>query len=226
MATGTSRRTRSRPPRGDGQSPQRAAPWPEVPVLWITSPGRPRGVVEAFAFRPFEGEKWPASIYTGPQPAIPMRLVLVNELPVGRETLALRLMGRGAVRRRALQELAALPAEAWEQQHIAPLVVELQQTLSKVQTSRSLTEEEKELLVDGQKMIQAIETKGRKAGIQQDLQPLVRMLTRKLNRPLTEREHATVVRRLGTLGPERLGDVALDLEAPALAAWLANPRAR
>ncbi len=40
------------------------------------------------------------------------------------------------------------------------------------------------------------------------------------------REHATVVRRLGTLGPERLGDVALDLEAPALAAWLANPRAR
>ena len=99
-------------------------------------------------------------------------------------------------------------------------------------------------------MIQAIETKGRKAGIQQGLQagleqgrkagleqgrkagleqgiePLVRVLTRKLGRPLTEREHATVVRRLGTLGPERLGDVALDLEAPALAAWLANPRAR
>jgi hypothetical protein len=35
-----------------------------------------------------------------------------------------------------------------------------------------------------------------------------------------------LVDRLDRLGPERLGDVVLDLDASALAAWLADPAAR
>jgi hypothetical protein len=34
------------------------------------------------------------------------------------------------------------------------------------------------------------------------------------------------VERLDRLGPDRLGDVVLDLDATALATWLANPNAR
>jgi hypothetical protein len=164
--------------------------------------------------------------------------VLVDELPALRQTLPLRLMARGAPRRVAIQELGALPPHAWERRHLAPLLVDLHKTLSQTTGSRLLTKEEKELLVNGQKMIEAIENRGRKAGLkqgleqglqqgrEQGLEPLVHQVTRKLGRPPTDRERATLARRLDTLGPSRLGDVVLDLDAPALAAWLANPRAR
>ena len=103
---------------------------------------------------------------------------------------------------------------------------------------RYLTEEEKELLVTGQKLIDAIEDRGWKRGrseglkeglqegLAHGLEPVIHLFTRKLDRPLTDRERATLVRRLDTLGPGRLGDVVLDLDGTALAAWLANPRAR
>lgn len=167
-----------------------------------------------------------------------MRLVLVNELPADRQTLVLRLMGRGATRMRAIEDLGRLPEDAWERRHVAPLLVDLQKKLAQERATRPLSEEEEELLVNGQKLIETIENQGRKAGLlqgrqqgiiegrEQGLTFLVRLFARKLGRPLTEREHKTLVRRLDTLGPERLGDVVFDLSGPALATWLANTRAR
>lgn len=213
------RRERRRSSSGSAQATARA-PLPQIPVLWITSTGRPRGALEAFAFRPLAG--WPAGVYTGPQTAIPVRLVLVNELPAERATLALRLMGRGATRRAALEELGALPEDAWERRHLVPLLVELQKNLAGAKSTRRLTNDEQEMVVDGQKLVQEIKNQGREEG----LAPLVLLFGRKLGRPLTEREQKTLLRRLGTLGPRRLADVALDLEGPALATWLANTRAR
>ena len=58
------------------------------------------------------------------------------------------------------------------------------------------------------------------------LSPLVRQFERRFSRPLTAAEHATLLTRLSTVGPDRLGDVVLDLDAPALEAWLADPAAR
>src|SRR5690349_20901586 len=80
-------------------------------------------------------------------------------------------------------------------------------------------------LFSGQRGFQEGRAQGRAQGREQALGLLARMVARKL-RPLTERERATLVRRLDTLGPDRLRDVLLDLDTPALATWLANPRAR
>ena len=49
---------------------------------------------------------------------------------------------------------------------------------------------------------------------------------RRLGRALTENELDVVRSRLQTLGEERLDDLALTLDGPALAAWLADPTAR
>jgi hypothetical protein len=49
---------------------------------------------------------------------------------------------------------------------------------------------------------------------------------RKLARPLAEFERAHLLDRITRLGPDRISDVVLDLDAPALAAWLADPAAR
>jgi Uma2 family endonuclease len=76
--------------------------------------------------------------------------------------------------------------------------------------------------------------RGREQGIQQGiqqglragLQPLQRQFARRLGRPLTEGETATLLARFDTVGPDRLGDVVLDLTPDALGAWLSYPDAR
>jgi hypothetical protein len=63
-------------------------------------------------------------------------------------------------------------------------------------------------------------------GIDAALRPLEHMFARRLGRALTPADHTTLVRRLGTHGPDRLGDVVLDLDRAALERWLADPDAR
>ena len=67
---------------------------------------------------------------------------------------------------------------------------------------------------------------GQEQGLQQGMQQaLVRLFERRLGRPLDEGEKATVLRRLGVLGYDRVIDVRDELSPEALAAWLANPEA-
>ena len=67
---------------------------------------------------------------------------------------------------------------------------------------------------------------GEVKGLERGLAPLFRLYQRLLSRELTEQEHATLGARLDSLGPNRLGDVVLDLNGPQLAEWLADPDAK
>jgi hypothetical protein len=68
--------------------------------------------------------------------------------------------------------------------------------------------------------------KAREEGIEKGIESaLLHQFTHRLSRGLTASERETFAARLRALGPERLGDVVLDLDAPALAAWLADPDA-
>lgn len=62
-------------------------------------------------------------------------------------------------------------------------------------------------------------TRGISQGISLGLEPLIRLFERKLSRSLPEAERAALLARLDLVGPERLGDVVLDLDAAALGAW-------
>ncbi len=70
------------------------------------------------------------------------------------------------------------------------------------------------------------EDRGREEGLARGLFPLVRLIERKLGRVLVAAEHQSLVERLATLGPERLGDVVLDSDGAHLGAWLADRNAR
>ena len=64
-------------------------------------------------------------------------------------------------------------------------------------------------------------------GIEQGIARAVgHQFERKLGRTLAAEERATLRARLVSLGAERLGDVVLDLDGPALLAWLVDPAAR
>jgi hypothetical protein len=78
-----------------------------------------------------------------------------------------------------------------------------------------------------QKSVQRGREQGIEQGIKQGLlQGLQHQFARRLGRPLTEGETATLLARFDTVGPDRLGDVVLDLTPDALAAWLTDPDAR
>ena len=90
-----------------------------------------------------------------------------------------------------------------------------------------LPPEEKELLVTVDEYLAQVKETGRQQGVQQGIQqgqkPLLHQFARKLGRALTDEERARVAARFDSLGPDRLGDVALDLSPTALADWLADP---
>lgn len=120
-----------------------AAPPLPLPIQWIISSGRPKGGIEGLAFHPMAG--WPSGVYEGP-PQLWTRLVVVNELPIAQNTLMLRLLGAGAVLRRAIAELKALPPDAPERMLAFPLLVQCRLTVESEPGVR--TPEDEEFLMD------------------------------------------------------------------------------
>lgn len=81
-------------------------------------------------------------------------------------------------------------------------------------------------MIERSRPFRAGEARGEARGEVQGLAPLVRLFERKLQRALADGERVRLLERLHTLGPERLGDAALDLDGDALGAWLADDAAR
>jgi hypothetical protein len=95
---------------------------PPVPMQWVISSGRPHRGIKGLWLRPMNS--WPPGVYEGP-PLLWTRLVVVNELPITRDTLLLRLLGAGRVLKLAIAELRALGAEAPERKLALPILVRL-----------------------------------------------------------------------------------------------------
>ena len=196
---------------------------PEVMVslatCWIVSSGRPASSLQAFAFAPAAG--WPPGAYET-TPGLQVKMLVLTELPRSRDTLPLRLLGRGALLRDALRELRALPPDAWERTAAAPVFVRLQVELPKDRTA-----EEEEIAMTGHEMIQDIERKAKQTGVVEGAAvSFAHMIERRLGRSLQEDERERLRERVGSLGSTRVGDVILDLSADDLATWLADPNAR
>ena len=110
--------------RASGGPPRegREAPAPEVPfpALVVIGPGVPATVLDAYGCR----QAGPG-VYHGVW-GLALRVVVLSELPRTRATLLLRLLGNGRIFHDALADLARLPADAWEQSIVTPLLVHFQ----------------------------------------------------------------------------------------------------
>jgi len=208
---------------------QQTKPDAELP-MWralVLSPGRPRRALEVF--HATQAPRMPAGVYATAA-EMGLWIVVLSELPETRETLCLRVLAKGEVQRRAIRELLALLADAWERRLIEILLrwrieVAIQATLSPddedfMTATHDLYEEFR----------QKLHNEGRAQGISQGraqgLRPLVHLFERRLGRTLSAAEHEALLTRFSTLGPDRLGDVVLDLAPDALSAWLADSSAR
>jgi hypothetical protein len=85
---------------------------PPLLHLWVITTGRPERVVRGYRLRP--RKDWQGVWVKAPLDA--MGLVVLSELPRSRDTLLLRLLGRGQVLQQAIADLMALPEDAKERE--------------------------------------------------------------------------------------------------------------
>ena len=194
-------------------------------TCWIVSSGRP-AALSAFGFVRAVG--WPRGVYDAPS-WLGLKLAVLTELPRSRDTLLVRLLGRGAVLRGALREVLALEPGSWERSAVLPVFARLRFELP--QDPHDSTAEEKELAMTSQEMLEAFQREALEQGIEQGMTQgaagtLAHQFERRLGRALRADERALVRERTERLGPDRLSDLVLDLSADELAAWLADPNAR
>jgi predicted transposase YdaD len=82
------------------------------------------------------------------------------------------------------------------------------------------------VMTEAERLIAQGEERGLQKGLQQGLQPIFRQIEIRLHRPLLDTERTRLVERLDEVGPDRIGEVTLELSPEELARWLADPNAR
>ena len=149
------------------------------PRLWILSSGSPRRALDAYEARPMAG--WPAGFWQTRE-VDAMSFVVLGELPASRESLLLRLLGRGPTLRGAIEELHALPPESLEHRVAMPVLLAFQRYMP-----QNFLEEEdmnilQELRANHAAWERQVRREGRKEG---ERAMLIRQLTRRFG-PLPE----------------------------------------
>jgi len=135
------------------------------PDPWVISSGRPDGGIDGMWLRPMS--TWPSGIYEGP-PLLWTRLVVVNELPIARDTLLVRLLGAGSVLTQAIAELKALPAEASERTLALPILLRLRLTVPSDPAKQ--TTDDQEFLMDTQDIVDTWRREAIQEGVKQGIE--------------------------------------------------------
>ena len=202
---------------------------PRPPLLWALCAERPTKAIRALAMR--RDARWPTGVYRMPT-LIDVHVVVLRELPRTTDTLPLRLLGRGPTRRDALADLLALPASTAWRERLLGLLVEVVKSRRLSSEARPEDDKEDAAMVDlsgywewKKQVLAEGKAEGKAEGVAKVFQALERLYERRLGRALRPDESATLLVRLDTLGAARIGDVVLDLEADALARWIAAPDA-
>lgn len=162
-----------------------------LPFMWIISAGRPESLIAEYGFTQRPG--LPSGIYQL-APGWRIGLIVINELPPGKPTLLLRLMGAVGSQRQALAELRALPADDPDLPALLRLVASLRHTLSRA--TNILPEDKEEFMTaawaDFELYEQRIRKESRNEGRKEGLCTAVLSLCQFLNIPLSPEQHASL----------------------------------
>lgn len=98
----------------------------QLPRLWIITPTASRQIIAQFGTR--LATSWGEGIYCSPE-LFKTGIIVVHQLPVTKETLWLRLLGRGKVQQQAIDELLALADDYPIKSAILEILYTLQKNL-------------------------------------------------------------------------------------------------
>ncbi|MBD2493599.1 DUF4351 domain-containing protein [Nostoc sp. FACHB-280] len=194
----------------------------EIPQQWILTPTASETILAGFGA--VLKSDWVEGVYFLPE-YLRTAIVVIHQLPSTPETLWLRILGRGKVQQRAIDELTALPANHPFQRVTLELLYSLQQNL---RINQNIETDDRELVMRLAPLYQEDRERARQEGIQQGLQQGVQqgeqqLILRQLNRRLGEIDMALIeqIQRLSIEQSESLGEALLDFATVAdLEAWL------
>jgi hypothetical protein len=131
-----------------------------VSFLWILAAGAPATLLTKLKLEP--SPSWPPGIYLFHEDVLRVGLVVASELPRDRTTLLVRLMAAGPLLPPAVDEVAALPAGAYERTVAQPILLQFAHIVRKQQTR---TSEEQEFIMAMLKTWEEHKAEGRAKGL-------------------------------------------------------------
>ena len=184
----------------------------EIPKLWILTPTASRNIISGFS-ETTKPDSLPGIYYLAK--SLHAAIVVIHQLPQTPETLWLRLLGRGTVQKRAIDELAALPLNQPYVKITLELLYNLQKNLKINQSSQT---EDQELIMRLAPLYQQDRELAKQEGEQ-------RLIIRLLNRRVGEIDSLLIqkVQQLSVEKLEELGEALLDFTSVTdLETWLKN----
>ena len=169
-------------------------------------------------------QHWPSGIHLLPSGLLG-GIGVIHQLPGGRDSLWLRLLGRGRVQQRAIEEVMAMGSKDPERLRVLELLGNWKIILD--ERGEALREEERELVMNlspaylkwKEETLNAGIEIGQRRGFQREQDLTLRLLRRKIGALSPEQEDQ--IRALPIDQLERLSEALLDFSAPSdLSQWL------
>ena len=182
----------------------------KIPKLWILTPTASRNIISGFS-ETTKPDSLPGIYYLAK--SLHAAIVVIHQLPQTQETLWLRLLGRGTVQKRAIDELAALPLNQPYVKITLELLYNLQKNLKINQSSQT---EDQELIMRLAPLYQQDRELAKQEGEQ-------RLIIRLLKRRFGEIDSLLIqkVQELPVEKLEELGEALLDFTSVTdLETWL------
>ena len=115
--------------------------------LWIIAAGAPKAVLAKLKVEAAPRPEWPEGVYYFGADVLRVGIVVASELPRNdASTLLVRIMAAGPLLAQAVEEVAALPADAPERVIAEPALLSFQQALGQL-PRQNLDEDEKEFIM-------------------------------------------------------------------------------
>ncbi len=184
-----------------------------LPKLWILSPTASEDLLEGFNAE-LDVENWLPGIYFLGD-SLRTAVVVIHKLPVIPETLWLRLLGKGKVQQRAIEEVQALSVNNPLRSKAIDLLANLKTTL---ELNQNLDVEDRDLVMQlspiyEQRLAEAIQQgrqEGRQEGVENERRTTIENLLRVRFSTLDE-ELSAIVEPLLALPPEEFTPLLLQL---------------
>ena len=157
-------------------------------TLWIVTPTLSDNILNSF--RAQKDDHWEDGIYFL-APSLSTGIIVVHRLPVNSETLWLRMLGKGKVQEKAIEELNSLSKDNPYRDGVLELVSNLFTVLQlNKQKKQELTKEDQELVMKLSPIytarLEEREQIGLQKGIQQELQQRISLIIRQLKKKVGE----------------------------------------
>lgn len=200
----------------------------EEPFLWILTPTLSAEKLELFGAKNKSG--WQKGVYFLPE-GLKTGIVVIHQLPVNKDTLWLRVLGKGKVQENAIEEVKSLPKDHPHRDNVLELIGNLFAMLEiNKKQEENLAQEDQELIMKLSPIyverLAEREQMGLEKGVQQGLQQeanllIIRLLKRKLGNLPPNLESQISSLPLKSL--EDLGEALLDFNSlDNLIDWLDN----